>query len=265
MNKYLVFKLLWALIFVFLIVGYLFDKISLFVIFWALLVCLGLLSWASFDMRLQLFTPVFFKGKQGNINNLALTFDDGPTLFTPKILDLLEKSNCKATFFCIGQQIEKYPEIAKQIIASGHIIANHTYTHTTKMGFLSVEEVVQEIDKNQKLIKNLLNISPQWFRPPFGVTNPAIAKAITQNKMLCIGWNIRSLDTISKSAAEIFNRIQPKLKTNGIILLHDTSEKTVQALEQLLVEIKKQQFTVVPLDELIAEKAYKNEKNNFTI
>lgn len=264
MKKYTVFKLFWITIFICLCFGYLLNINALYVIFVWVLFFVFIVSWASFDMRLQFFIPVFFKGNlQGK--KLALTFDDGPTLFTPYILNLLEQYNCKATFFCIGQQIEKYPDIAKQIVNQGHIIANHTYTHTNKMGFLSSAEVLIEIEKNQKLIQQTVQIIPQWFRPPFGVTNPSITKAIQQCNLICIGWNIRSLDTVSKTADEIFKRVKRKLKPNGIILLHDTNEKTVVALEQLLVELKKQHYTVVPLNELIAQNAYSNEKDNFII
>ncbi|UYW00991.1 polysaccharide deacetylase family protein [Flavobacterium agricola] len=223
-----------------------------------LILALGLLAWASFDMRLQFFLPARYKGNYKN-KTISLTFDDGPTPFTLQVLNILAKHNCKATFFCIGKQIEQYPEIAKQIVKQGHILANHTYSHTAKMGFLSTQNVYNEIHSNQQVIINQIGVKPNWFRPPFGVTNPAIAKAIKKNKLVCIGWNIRSLDTISKTSEEVFNRVKRKLKPGGIILLHDTSNQTVEALEQLLLEIKKQQLTVVPLNELLDLDAYKNE------
>jgi peptidoglycan-N-acetylglucosamine deacetylase len=261
MNKYTVFRLFWITVFVLLCLGYLLNKNALYVIFIWLFVFVCMVSWASFDMRLQFFIPAFFKGNlQGK--NIALTFDDGPTLYTPQVLDLLEKYNYKATFFCIGQQIQQHPNIAKQILSKGHSIANHTYTHTNKMGFLSVNEVISEIEQNQQIIQQTLQITPQWFRPPFGVTNPSIAKAIQQTNLKCIGWNIRSLDTVIQSPTKIVNRLKRKLKPNGIVLMHDTSEKSVIALEQLLKEIKLQQYTVVPLSDLLVQQPYSNEKNN---
>lgn len=260
MSRYTIFRLFWIFIFLLLCLGYLLNLNGLAVIFIWLLVFIGIVSWASFDMRLQFFVPAIFKGNLAG-NKIALTFDDGPTPFTLEIIDLLDKYQYKATFFCIGKQIQQYPDIAKKIIEKGHILANHTFTHSPKMGFLSANAVIDEIEKNQKLINQTLQITPQWFRPPFGVTNPAIAKAICQSNLSCIGWSIRSLDTVSKTPNEVYNRVIRKLKPNGIVLMHDTSKKTVLALEQLLREVEQQQFTVVPLNVLIDLDPYNNEKN----
>ena len=263
MLRYRLLQFTFLLILLAILVGYFTNQVSLWFIVPLALTYLGLVVWSSFDLRLQTFIPVVFKGKETG-NHLALTFDDGPTEFTSQILELLQKHNVKATFFLIGKQIEKYPEIAQNILKNGHTVGNHTYSHTNKMGFLSKNEVLAEITQNQNTIKKHLKVTPKWFRPPFGVTNPSISKAIKTSNLACIGWSIRSLDTISKSPDEIVKRVMRKLKPNGIILLHDTSSNSVIALEQLLVEIKKQQFTIVPLQELIHESAYQNEKNTST-
>ena len=234
-----------------------FDKLPLSVLIFILIFWFVLTVWASFDVRLNYFVKTHSSNKNISQNRIALTFDDGPTESTPEILNLLEKFNQKATFFCIGKQVEKHPEIAKRIVNEGHIIANHTWSHTNKMGFLSEKEVINEIASNQKTIKKATGKECRLFRPPFGVTNPNIANACKKLNVSVIGWNIRSLDTVIASKTRILNRIIPRIKKGSVILLHDTSKKTVEVLEQLLINLKEKEFQSVPVDELLQIKAYK--------
>ncbi len=146
----------------------------------------AVLVWGSFDIQLGYFVNAIIK-KKTKIKEIALTFDDGPTEFTPKFLDLLKEQNIKATFFCIGKQIEKYPETFQRIIAEGHSIGNHTYSHSNKTGFLSTSKMVEEIEKCDEVILNVGNTKTDLYRPPFGVTNPNIAKAIEKTHKKSIG------------------------------------------------------------------------------
>ncbi|ALU25615.1 polysaccharide deacetylase family protein [Myroides odoratimimus] len=212
---------------------------------------IGLLAWGAFDMRLNVFTKAVSHQKQEKRKRIALTFDDGPTLFTPKVLELLTQYNAKATFFCIGDQVAQHPDILLQVLAQGHLIGNHTQTHTTRMGFLSVDEVYQEIITAEQTIVDTTGIRPRWYRPPFGVTNPNIAKALARTTYKIAGWNIRSLDTVIETEQRIFERIKHKIRPGAIILLHDTTDKSVQALELLLIELTKQGYEMVTLDQLL--------------
>ena len=232
-------------------------KLPLFLIFIAIIVWLGITAWGSFDIRLNYFIKAHSSNKKTDRNIVALTFDDGPTEITPEILNLLEKYNQKATFFCIGKQIEKYPETAKIIVGQGHVIANHTYSHTNKMGFLSKMEVYTEIASTQNIIQQITDKIPNLFRPPFGVTNPNIARACKENRVEVIGWNVRSLDTIIASEDKILSRILNRFEKGSIILLHDTSTKTLTVLERLLIIMEKKQIQSVTVDELLNIKAYK--------
>jgi peptidoglycan/xylan/chitin deacetylase (PgdA/CDA1 family) len=96
------------------------------------------------------------------------------------------------------------------------------------------------------------------FRPPFGVTNPNIARAVTKTNQIVIGWNIRSLDTVIESQNAILNRIKNRVKPGGIILLHDTSDKTVLVLEQLLLFLQSEGYQTVTIEELLEISAYEN-------
>lgn len=218
---------------------------------------LGFTIWASFDIRSNYFIKAHISYPKTVENVIALTFDDGPTEFTPLVLNLLKRYNQKATFFCIGKQVEQYPKIVQEIVAQGHTIANHTFTHTQKMGFLSKKKVDDEIASNQSIIAETVGKTPRFFRPPFGVTNPNIADACKKNKVEVIGWNIRSLDTVLSGEEKILNRMVPRLKKGSIVLLHDTTQKTTNVLEQLLILMQEQHIRSVTVDELLKIKAYK--------
>lgn len=215
------------------------------------LLWVGMLAWGAFDIRLNIFMKAISSKRNERQKRIAITFDDGPTLFTPMVLELLSNYNAKATFFCIGNQVQQYPSILQQTLAEGHLIGNHTQTHTTRIGFLSADEVYQEIILAEQTIQNTIGIRPMWYRPPFGVTNPKIAKALSKTDYKIAGWNIRSLDTVIEKEQRIFERIKHKIKPGAIILLHDTTERSVQALELLLIELTKQGYEMVTLDELL--------------
>ncbi|QOR73414.1 polysaccharide deacetylase family protein [Cruoricaptor ignavus] len=219
-------------------------------IFLPLAIFIAIISWASFDIRLNFFTKSLH-GKITAEKIVALTFDDGPTEFTPKFLQTLNEFNAKATFFCIGKQAEIHPKIFQQIIENGHQIGNHTYSHSEKTGFLSAKKMTEEIEKADEVFEKIAGIKTDLYRPPFGVTNPNIAKAIKQTKKTSIGWNIRSLDTVIKNPHKIAERITKKAKPGSIILMHDTSEKSLEALKILLLNLRDNGFKFATVSELL--------------
>lgn len=232
---------------------------SVFVLYLSLTVFLwiAVTAWGSFDIRSGYYVKTTISHKRTKQHVVALTFDDGPTEHTEKVLDLLNTFGQKATFFCIGIQAEKNPELLKRIVSEGHLIGNHTYMHSSSIGFRPADWVSEEIQKTQKALSAYTGKTPAFFRPPFGVTNPNIAKACKENSMEVIGWNIRSLDTVLKSEKNILKRIVPRLQKGSIVLLHDTSSKTTRVLEQLLLIMKQRQIQSVTVDELIQIKGYK--------
>lgn len=219
--------------------------------FWVYLFCFMMLSaiviWGSFDIGLGYFVNSITH-KRTKIKEIALTFDDGPTEFTPKFLDILKENHIKATFFCIGKQIEKYPDTFKRIISEGHTIGNHTYSHSNKTGFLPASKMVEEIKKCDEVMLKTGNLRTHLYRPPFGVTNPNIAKAIRQTDKKSIGWNVRSLDTITEDENRIYRKVTKRLKPGSIILLHDTSEKTYHVLVNLLVFLEREKYSTFTIE-----------------
>jgi len=246
-----------SVIFIGLLMAYSFYNLSfwwvLFFLFcWLLLTIAG----SSFIGWNYHFKSLNFNSKI-NKNQVAITFDDGPNLeYTPQVLKLLNSYNAKATFFCIGKHIETQPELFKKIIDQNHTVGNHTYSHTTSFGFLNTEKVVSELKRTNAVIKEQTNLEVQLYRPAFGVTNPKIKRAIKTLGLQSIGWNKRSLDTTNLSEKAIMKRITKNLKKGDVILLHDSSDKTIAVLEQLLLFLQQQKIESVTIDTLFEIKAY---------
>lgn len=212
---------------------------------------LAIVAWGSFDIRLNFFTRSISRQSHPAGKLVALTFDDGPTEVTSEFLSLLKKFNAKATFFCIGKQIETHPEILEKIKECGHEIGNHSYSHSNSTGFLSTKMMKKEIELTDLAIFKFTGIQTQLYRPPFGVTNPNIASAIHQLGKKSIGWNVRSLDTVLKNEHTIAQRVLKKTTPGSIILMHDTSKKSLRALEILLLILQKEDYKFATVSELL--------------
>lgn len=211
----------------------------------------------SFFIRLNYYLTALNSNKNTTKNELAISFDDGPhPEFTPQILGLLKQFNAKATFFCIGKNVDAHGQILEKIIAEGHTVGNHTYSHSNSFGFFSTVKVIAELQKVNTLVKKITGKEMRLYRPAFGVTNPKIKKAIIANGMQPIGWSVRSLDTTNRTQDEILKRITSNLAKGDIILLHDTSTKTVAVLEQLLLFLQQKKLQSVTIDQLLQIEAY---------
>lgn len=230
-----------------------FWAILVFLVCWLTVIVLG-----SFQIHSNYHINAFCKNENYTDKKIALTFDDGPSQFTLEILALLKKHNVKATFFCIGKNIEKHPEIIQQINAEGHLIGNHSYSHSHFFDFYTGSKIQKEIQQTDDLIFNLIKKRPLFFRPPYGVTTPSMARALKKTTHTVIGWNIRSLDGAISNENKIYNRIIKRISPGGIVLLHDTSEHSVRVLEQLLQFLQNNHYSVITLEELLNLKAYEN-------
>lgn len=210
----------------------------------------------STNVQMNFFVKAYNENPEYSENAVALSFDDGPVENTLKILDILDKYNAKAAFFCIGQNIEKHPEIFREIIKRGHIVGNHTFSHTRRMGFLPSKTIREEIEKCDQIAREIGNVNMKLFRPPFGIINPKTQRALENTGHQVIGWNTRPYDAITRSPEKILNRITRDLKKGDLILLHDNMPKTAPILEQLLVILQQRNFRTVRPDKLFDIHAY---------
>ncbi|HLW39297.1 MAG TPA: polysaccharide deacetylase family protein [Brumimicrobium sp.] len=250
MSKHQVGYVLFCLFTVVFFFGYFTYNWGFTFFFIGFLVWFAALVYGSFSIRANFHLKAIHRGEvKGKI--VAITFDDGPTEFTLKALELLNKYRQKASFFCIGKQVQKHEKIVVSIVENGHEVGNHTFSHAQQMGFKNTAEMIEEIECTDKILEGIVEKKTRYFRPPFGVTNPAVRRAIQETKHIVVGWNIRSLDTSINNEKRIFNRIKRKIKPGSIILLHDTSKKSINVLEQLLIYLEQEEYKSVTVTELL--------------
>jgi peptidoglycan-N-acetylglucosamine deacetylase len=174
---------------------------------------------------------------------IALTFDDGPhPENTEKILKTLKDNGVKATFFLIGEQISKYPNLARKIFEEGHEIGNHSFTHKY-LNDIAFTEYVKEIEKTDKLIFNLSNKKCKIFRPPYGACNLRLILYAIKNKITIVSWSFDSNDSFAASATDLMNYIdKASIKSGDIILFHDDNKYTAQTLDFIIKNLKLKGF-----------------------
>ncbi|PLX10410.1 MAG: polysaccharide deacetylase family protein [Marinilabiliales bacterium] len=227
---------------------------GIFFVFFSILF-LSHLIYCSANICSQAYIKTYCKS-QTTEKKITITFDDGPNHeTTPEVLELLESFNVKATFFCIGNQIEKNKEILKSIDSRGHLIGNHTWSHERWFDLYPSQKMKLEIEKTNGLIFDTIGKKTKLFRPPYGVTNPSLRKAIKDFNFITIGLSIRSFDTMS-NAEKTFKRIKKKLSFGDVILFHDNRDHITEILKLFLEYAHSENYKIVPLDELLNIKAY---------
>lgn len=177
---------------------------------------------------------------------IALTFDDGPSKYTKDIVELLKNYDCNATFFVLGNKVSVYKDTLKNSITLGNEIGNHTYNHKW-LSRLGIDDIKQQIDKTQNIIKEELNYTPVLLRPTYGSLN----KKIRNNTDLeIVLWNVDTLDWKIKSSKKIAERALTKIKNGSIILMHDTHERTYEALKIMIPKLLEDGYQFVTVSEL---------------
>jgi peptidoglycan-N-acetylglucosamine deacetylase len=202
------------------------------------------------------FKPVICRGET-KLKEISITFDDGPDpVFSPLILDILHQKNIKATFFLIGQHITGNEGIVKAMDEAGHILGNHSYSHSNFWDFWPPFRIYRDLIKNESIIRDITGKKPNFFRPPYGVINPMVSSALRRTTFQVIAWSNWSGDTITRNPEVLIKKVTGNLKPGDIILLHDNQEITTVILEKLIEEICSNGFRVIPLDQLINKEKY---------
>ncbi len=228
---------------------------------WSLIVLIitgiGIVAWGAFNIQGNFFLKATHEGDATN-RKIALTFDDGPhPVYTPEVLALLKQHGIQATFFSIGKNVMQHPGIVKQIHDAGHTVGSHSYSHAPMIDFNGKNSWLNELRQTDSAIAQAVGRKPRFFRPPYGVTTPHLANAIRTSGHTVVGWRVRPYDTLEgRPSAQIVRIILEKVKPGTIILLHDTHDRIVPVLEQLLPELLRRGYTLVTVAELIDEDAY---------
>jgi peptidoglycan/xylan/chitin deacetylase (PgdA/CDA1 family) len=184
---------------------------------------------------------------------IAITFDDGPHAeLTPKLLDMLKARGVKATFFMVGQCVIQYPQIVKRMVAEGHEVANHSWSHPalTKLG---ADGVRKQLVNTSDAIENASGVRPTVMRPPYGATNAALNKKINDDYgMKVVLWSVDPLDWKYRNASRVSSEIIKATQPGGIILAHDIHPTTVAAMPATIDALLAKGYKFVTVSELIA-------------
>ncbi len=188
---------------------------------------------------------------------IALTFDDGPDgKYTPQVLDILKENQIKATFFVVGIQAKKYPEVLKRIAEEGHAIGNHSWDHKD-LAKLSAKQVRDEIAKNDNLIREITGRPADLFRPPYGSENETVRREISAAGHRHVLWSVDPRDWDKhRSAEQIANAVKNNTKPGSIVLMHSFGGNlgsSVKALPLIIASLKEKGYTFVTVPELIGK------------
>ncbi|NUW40781.1 polysaccharide deacetylase family protein [Nonomuraea rhodomycinica] len=181
---------------------------------------------------------------------LALTFDDGPGPRTGALLDVLKRERVHATFFLMGKHVEQLPKVVRRTMAEGHAIGNHTYSHPSLPTLLD-QEIIDEIRLTQDAIQEVTGRRPRMFRPPYGNTDDRVLRLAGSQDLSQVLWTGTTLDWKLRDPARIKAAVLRLAKPNGVILMHDTVPQTVQAMPEILKELKKRGYHLVTVPTLL--------------
>jgi peptidoglycan/xylan/chitin deacetylase (PgdA/CDA1 family) len=187
---------------------------------------------------------------------VALTFDDGPDPeTTPKLLALLAERGVRATFFCVGERVARHPELARRLTAEGHLIGNHSYQHSHGTNVFSVARLRADLARAQEELRRVTGHTPEWFRPPMGLTNPRVFRVAGELRLKVAGYTARGLDKRPATADQIAARILRGLRPGAIILLHDGDvpvERLLAVVTMFIDKIQASGYQCLRLDELLS-------------
>lgn len=240
---------------------YVFTKKRLTIIGAYILLGIFILYFASYGLSVatsssKKLIPIY--NVQTDKKQIAITFDAAwGADDTQEIIYILNQYNAKATFFMLGEWVEKYPESVKAFSDAGHYIASHSNTHDslTKM---SKSQIEQQLTACNEKIEKITGKKNKLFRAPSGDYNNAVIEVSTKMNMYTIQWNIDSLDYRGLSQDEIYRRVVTNASNGDIILFHNDIENTPKVLPKIIQELQKQGYELVTVDKLIY-------KDNFEI
>lgn len=171
-------------------------------------------------------------------STVALTFDDGPDPeVTPRVLDLLAQRGLQATFFVIGERARRHPEILQRMVAEGHRVENHTWSHPNTFGFYGLRRLGQEIDRTQDVLAELTGRVPIYFRAPAGIRSPLLDPTLARRGLVLAAWSHRGFDTLDSDPERVFRRLAGSLRPGNILLLHDGRCATTAEGSPVVLEV----------------------------
>ncbi len=215
--------------------------------------------YATAAVRSQWLGPTDWRGRTDTAS-VALTFDDGPSEDTTRILEVLRAYDLKATFFMLGRQVELFPETARRVVAEGHEIGNHSYSHPIYL-FRGAGATRSQLERAQEIIANVTGTQPRFARPPCGVRTPAYFAAAEALGLRTVQWDVAGFDWKERTSKEIADSVLRGASPGSIILLHDADSAlkrdcsaTVAALPMIIEGLQARGLNIVPFAQLLEAK-----------
>jgi peptidoglycan/xylan/chitin deacetylase (PgdA/CDA1 family) len=213
-------------------------------------------GYATYGVRAQWLGPSDWRGRQDTAS-VALTFDDGPTEDTERILDVLAERQTPGTFFMIGRQVERHPAIARRVVAEGHLVGNHSYSHPVFL-YVGPGETRAQLRRTQQVIADVTGVHPVLSRPPCGVRTPAYFAAARGLGLRTVQWTVAGFDWQRRDPTDIASLVLGGTTAGAIVLLHDGDSAnrrdrraTVEALPAIIDGIAKRGLVVGSLQHLL--------------
>ncbi len=186
---------------------------------------------------------------------VALTFDDGPSMYTPQVLNILQENSVHATFFCVGEWVQYYPNYVQQEYSAGNVVANHTWNHPD-LTTLSSVDVQTQISRTSTLIQQTIGVQPTLFRPPYGAINDSVKAQAAQMNLTPILWSIDTEDWTRPGSDAIVNAVLSQVGNGDVILMHDGGgdrSQTVAALPRIILGLQQRGLKLVTMPQLIQD------------
>jgi peptidoglycan/xylan/chitin deacetylase (PgdA/CDA1 family) len=208
-------------------------------------------AWRQFLRRtLTALLPskLFLVRGAARTRSVCLTFDDGPhPEHTPRLLDALRAAGVSATFFVIGKNAAQYPDLVRRMADEGHVVANHSYTHTRR-DLLGGREVIEEVRRTRDLLRSLLGSASRFFRPPNGKVRAADLLRLWLDGQTVVLWSVDPKDFACRSAGEVRDWFEAHpLRGGDVVLLHDNVPHAAAALPDLVRSVREQGLDFAPL------------------
>lgn len=182
---------------------------------------------------------------------VALTFDDGPhPVYTPQILRILEEQGVPATFFVVGRNAKRHPELLRKIRSAGHSLGNHTFSHV-KLTSVRNGSLKEELERTREVILEETGVNTCLFRPPFGAFDARSLAELAIRRLEVVLWSVDSRDWVTGAAQEIRHTVESTAQPGAIILLHDVHPQTVEALPGIIQVLKTRGYGFVTVPEMI--------------
>jgi peptidoglycan/xylan/chitin deacetylase (PgdA/CDA1 family) len=171
-------------------------------------------------------------------NEVALTIDDGPDpAVTPQVLDILDRYQAKATFFCIGRKALQHPDLCREIVRRGHAVENHSQRHWHNFSLKGTNGLIDEIKTAQETFTGITGQPPQFFRAPAGLRNLFLDHALTRLGLQLASWSVRAFDTKVRNPARAIRKLTNGLEPGAILLLHDGNAARTSGGVPIIIEV----------------------------